>query len=148
VPAVTELMDEHADLTESASWIRQALDAGDVRSAHQRFTRLKADLERHVRREETGILRALRDSGEFVGEVDGLEAEHRDLAADAAGLDPDSPDYPAMLMRVLADLSEHIEREELGVFPVSIVTLGARGWQTVDEAHSALPSPLAVRSRS
>ena len=37
--------------------------------------------------------------------------------------------------RLLDDLDVHVEREDLGIFPVSVVTLGAAGWQIVDEAH-------------
>ena len=36
----------------------------------------------------------------------------------------------------------HVERENLGIFPVSVVSLGASGWQVVDEAHTASPSFL------
>jgi len=29
----------------------------------------------------------------------------------------------------------HIERENLGIFPVSVVTLGTTGWETVRATH-------------
>jgi hypothetical protein len=34
------------------------------------------------------------------------------------------------------------EREDLGIFPVSVVTLGATGWATVDNARRGSPSFL------
>jgi hypothetical protein len=40
------------------------------------------------------------------------------------------------------DLDEHVEREDLGIFPVSVVTLGATGWAIVDNAHTRSPSLL------
>ena len=40
------------------------------------------------------------------------------------------------MTRLLDDLDVHVEREDLGIFPVSVVTLGATGWAIVDEAHS------------
>ena len=43
---------------------------------------------------------------------------------------------------LLDDLGDHVEREDLGIFPVSVVTLGAAGWQTVDRAHAESPSFL------
>jgi len=43
---------------------------------------------------------------------------------------------------LLADLEQHIEREDLGIFPVSVVTLGADGWDVVDRAHAAIPTFL------
>ena len=43
---------------------------------------------------------------------------------------------------LLDDLAAHIDREDYGIFPVSVVTLGAAGWTTVDRAHSTTPSFL------
>jgi hypothetical protein len=48
----------------------------------------------------------------------------------------------ARLGVLVADLERHVGREELGIFPVSVVTLGAAGWETVDRAHAASPSFL------
>ena len=46
------------------------------------------------------------------------------------------------MTRLLDDLDAHVEREDLGIFPVSVVSLGARGWAIVDEAHTRSPSFL------
>ena len=43
---------------------------------------------------------------------------------------------------LLDDLDTHVEREDLGIFPVSVVTLGATGWATVDDARRDSPSFL------
>jgi hemerythrin-like domain-containing protein len=107
-----------------------------------RLSGLVADLERHVRREEDGIFRALRVAGDFVDEIDELEGEHRELAAVIAGLDVDSPSFEAQVSRLLDDLAVHVEREDLGVFPVSVVTLGADGWEIIERAHQKSPSFL------
>jgi hypothetical protein len=43
---------------------------------------------------------------------------------------------PAVLRQpLLRELDEHIERENLGIFPVSVVTLGAGGWDQVERAR-------------
>lgn len=39
-------------------------------------------------------------------------------------------------------LAVHVEREDLGIFPVSVVTLGAIGWSVVEAAHEDSPSFL------
>lgn len=103
---------------------------------------LVADLERHVRREENGIFRALRTAGEFIDEIEELEAEHRDFATLIAGLDTRSVDFETHVTSLLDDLAVHVEREDLGIFPVSVVTLGASGWAMVDRAHAESPSFL------
>jgi hypothetical protein len=95
-----------------------------------------------VDREEDGIFRAMRGAGEFVDEVDELEAEHRDFAATIRGLDVDASSFGTTVTRLLDDLDQHVEREDLGIFPVSVVSLGASGWAIVDEAHTRSPSFL------
>jgi hypothetical protein len=135
-------MDEHGALVDQAHEVRKALSAGDPAAAMSRLTCLVAQLDRHVQREEDGIFRAMRGAGEFVEEVDELEAEHRDFAATIAGLDPDAEGFGGVVTRLLDDLGQHVEREDLGIFPVSVVTLGATGWAMVDEAHRSSPSFL------
>lgn len=142
VPAIAELMDEHRALVDQAHYVRQDLAGGNPSAAMARLTGLVADLDRHVRREEDGIFAAMRTTGEFAGEIDELEGEHRSLAEAIAALDPDSPDFPARVTHLLDDLDVHVEREDLGIFPVSVVTLGATGWEIVDDAHASSPSFL------
>jgi hypothetical protein len=142
VPAIADLMAEHAALVDQAGHIREALRAGDRPAAMAGLTSLVARLTGHVRREEDGIFTALRSTGEYVEEVDALEDEHRDLEATVAGLDIAAPEIAARVTRLLDDLDDHVQREELGIFPVSVVTLGAAGWAVIDEAHARTPSFL------
>ena len=141
-------MDEHTALVDQAQDVRQALGAGDPVTAMSRLTALLVRLDRHVQREEDGIFRAMRGTGEFVDEVDELESEHRDFAAMIVGLDVESPDFGLTVTRLLDDLDQHVEREDLGIFPVSVVTLSAQGWAIVDEAHDRSPSFLLDPSPS
>ena len=142
VPSIAELMDEHSALVDEAHHIRQSLSSGNPAEALARLTGLVAHLKVHVRREEDGIFRALRDVGEFVDEIDALEQEHRGLEAAIAGLDVERPDFAEKVTRLLHDLDVHVEREDLGIFPVSAITLGAAGWGIVDQAHTSSPSFL------
>lgn len=142
VDAIGELREEHAALVDAAHDVRRALGAGDRPAASDRLTRLVADLVRHVAREERGIFAALREQSDFAEEIDALESEHLTLAAAVSALDPDSLDFEARVLGLLEELDGHIEREDLGIFPVSVVTLGATGWATVDRAHTDLPTFL------
>ncbi|RYC13873.1 hemerythrin domain-containing protein [Nocardioides zhouii] len=142
VPAIAELMDEHTALADEGHYVRQALGAGDCRGAMHLLSGLVAHLDRHVRREEAGIFLAMRDEDEFIDEIEALEAEHRDLAAVVAALDVDATSFAADVSQLLDDLDTHVEREDLGIFPVSVVTLGATGWATVDKARRSSPSFL------
>jgi hemerythrin-like domain-containing protein len=142
VDAIRELMDEHTALVDESYGVRQALQSGNRAEAMTLLTELVPRLERHVRREEDGIFRALRDSGEFLDEVDALKGEHDDFEKSIAALDPEGRDFHAAVSTLLDDLSAHIDREDYGIFPVSVVTLGAAGWSIVDQAHSTTPSFL------
>ncbi|PKH40920.1 Hemerythrin HHE cation binding domain-containing protein [Nocardioides alpinus] len=142
VPAIAELMDEHTALADEGHYVRQALGTGDFAGAMRLLGSLVAHLDRHVRREEDGIFLAMRAAGEFIDEIDDLEGEHRDLAAVVAALDHHSTTFAADVSRFLDDLDTHVEREDLGIFPVSVVTLGASGWATVDVARRGSPSFL------
>ncbi|MEO6510383.1 MAG: hemerythrin domain-containing protein [Nocardioides sp.] len=142
VPAIGDLMDEHAALVDQAGHVRIALSTGDLAGAMTGVTSLVGRLTSHVRREEDGVFAALRDTGEFVAEVDALEGEHRGLETTIAGLDISSPDFATIVRQLLDDLDVHVQREELGIFPASVVTLGAEGWSLVDRAHARTPSFL------
>jgi hemerythrin-like domain-containing protein len=142
VAPIGELMQEHVALLDDASLVRGALGAGDRAAALTHLNGMVGRLARHVRREEDGIFTALRDDGEYAEEVAALEGEHLDLDAAIARLQGDAPDFEAQVSRLLDDLAEHVEREDLGIFPVSVVTLGAAGWELVEKTHDRLPTFL------
>ncbi|MFA6576378.1 MAG: hemerythrin domain-containing protein [Nocardioides sp.] len=147
VESIRELRDEHDALAGQAFHVRHALAFGDRSAARALLDELASHLDQHVTREEHGMFAALRTQGEFADEVEALEGEHRAMDAVVAGLDPESPDFTARAVALLDDLEAHIEREDLGVFPVAVVTLGASGWATVEAAHEQHPSFLAVEVR-
>jgi hemerythrin-like domain-containing protein len=142
VEQIGELMDEHSALMDDAHQIRRALGRGDQPLAMSRLTDLVGKLTRHVRREEAGVFTALRDKGEFLDELTELEAEHRQFDQTISALRTSAPDFIDVVTKLLDDLGEHVEREDLGIFPVSVVTLGAAGWETVDRARIESPSFL------
>jgi hemerythrin-like domain-containing protein len=142
VEPLAELMDEHLALLDLAGDVRRHLAAGDLAAAAEQVAVLAGLLDRHVGREERGIFRALREQGDFVDEVSALEEEHLTFEAALAGLRPEAGDFAVRVTGLLHDLDEHVERENLGIFPVSVVTLGARGWDTVGRAHEEAPSFL------
>jgi len=142
VQPIRELMDEHEALMDEAHDVRQALSQGDQSLALSLLARLSGHLDRHVRREEAGIFTALRDKGEFLEELSDLETEHRQFDAATSTLHTVGPDFVDRVHRMLDDLDEHVEREDLGIFPISVVTLGADGWQVIDDAHGESPSFL------
>ena len=148
VEPIADLMDEHMHLLEIAGDLRRALLEDDrVRSVAKR-TELVDLLSSHTSREEAGVFTALRAQGEYVDEVDVLESEHVSLDRTVAALDLDSPTAVEGLDRLVADLSDHIDKENLGIFPVAVVTLGATGWAVVERAHERSKSPTRAEPQA
>lgn len=136
-------MDEHYDLLDDAHALCRAIAAGHRQVATEILDRLTKHIDVHVRREEHGIFTALRHGGEYVEEVEVLEQEHAAFDAAVDTLDPDDPDFERVVADLLRDLDDHIERENLGIFPVSVVTLGAEGWHLVEDAREVFPTFLS-----
>jgi hemerythrin-like domain-containing protein len=143
IEPLAELMDEHLALLDVASDVELALRHGDQPRALETLRRLADLLDRHVRREEDGVFTALKETGEFVDEVAELEQEHVDFHAQIAELEPTDPGFLEQVRAIFAHLADHIDREDLGIFPVSVVTLGAHGWDIVSTVHREQPSFLA-----
>lgn len=135
VEPLADLMDEHMRLLEIAGDLRRALLVQDRAAAVARRSELAALLADHTGREEVGLFAALKAQGDYVEQIDDLEGEHVTLDAAVAALDLDAPGVVDVLDRVVADLSDHIDKENLGIFPVAVVTLGASGWGMVERAH-------------
>lgn len=143
IEPLAELMDEHLALLDIASDVEIALRHRDHEGARTALRRLAGLLDRHVRREEDGVFTALKQTGEFLDEVAELEQEHEDLHVGLADLDPAEPGVAEKISVMFRHLSEHIDKEDLGIFPVSVVTLGSSGWDTVARVHGEQPSFLA-----
>ena len=143
VEPLAELMDEHLALLDLGGDVRRHLVAGDRAAALAGLEVVGRLLDRHVGREERGVFTALKDQGDFIEAVEELEAEHLSFDEQLAALDPDDADFGDRVMELLEELSLHIAKENLGIFPVAVVTLGARGWETVGKAHDEEPSFLS-----
>jgi hemerythrin-like domain-containing protein len=143
IEPLSELMDEHLALLDDAGDVEKALRHGERDRVLQLLERLRLHLAEHVRREEDGVFTALTDAGEFTEEIRELTEEHRELDEFLRTVDPGDPMFTERIRRMSAHLSDHIDREDLGIFPVSVVTLSAPGWDTVTAAHEENPSFLA-----
>ena len=142
IAPLAELMDEHLALLDVGDEIRDHLVHGRTEQAVLAARRCTELLVRHVRREEDGVFAALKGVGDFVEEIEQLEAEHVDLDGRFAALDADTPGLEQAVEQLLAELAAHIDREDLGIFPVTQVSLGARGWDLVERVHEEQPSFL------
>jgi hemerythrin-like domain-containing protein len=135
VEPIAELMDEHFELLEIAGDIGRHLVRGERAAAERGLLELGSRLDRHVDREERGVFAALRAQGDFAAAIGDLEAEHVAFDSELEDLAPGADDFGERVGRLIRELSEHIDKENLGVFPIAVTTLGASGWDIVSRAH-------------
>ena len=126
---------------------------GEVRAAHARAdTAQMAELARqiaavlgpHTEVEEQGLFPAL--TPDFPDHVASLTAEHRRVEAalgEVADGTPADPAWPARLMEALAVLREHIFKEQDGVFPAALTTLGSADWEAAEAVRSRVGGSLS-----
>jgi hemerythrin-like domain-containing protein len=123
--------------------VRAADAGGDVAQMAELARRIAAVLGPHTEVEEQGLFPAL--TGEFPDHVAGLKAEHRRVEAvlDEAAGTPADPAWPARFMAALALLREHIFKEQDGVFPAALATLGAADWEAAEAVRSRVGGSLS-----
>ncbi|MER6147528.1 hemerythrin domain-containing protein [Streptomyces hirsutus] len=145
--AIDELTREHDEVVRLISHLRPAHEDGDVPRMAQVAREIAAVLGPHTRVEEHGLFPAMAE--DFPEQIAALEAEHRHvdevLAQPAGGLTPGDPVWPDRLMEAMEMLRDHILKEQDGVFPAALATLGTEQWEAVDAVREqeggALPRP-------
>lgn len=141
---IAALMGEHDRLRELTGLIRSELAAGDDAAAGTLLEEVLVVLGPHVAKEEGSLFPMLRREGSLTEHVQVLEDEHAGLYDAVDDLD----DLPASalaawrdgVLRVLADLDEHMYKEDFGLFPAALATLDGTDWDDMDAEDSASTS--------
>jgi hemerythrin-like domain-containing protein len=141
---IDELTREHDLVLTLMGEARAARAGGDTARMAGLARQLTAVLGPHSEVEEQGLFPAL--AGEFPDHVAGLIAEHRRVEAvlgEAAAGTPADPVWPVRLAEALALLREHIFKEQDGVFPAALATLGAADWEAAETVRSRVGGSLS-----
>lgn len=146
-PVIAELTAEHDRLRELSRALAAVLDTVDVSAAGEVAAQMLTVLGPHTQVEEDGLFPPL--AADFGDHLDHLVAEHR--AIDAALRDVASgrtePGWQQRTHHALADLFDHILKEQDGVFPAALAALSAGDWDALDaardRAHGAAEAPAA-----
>ncbi len=138
-PLIGRLSEEHEEIKETAGALRRAIGEGRYGDAGALLDELVGRLLPHTATEEGGLFAELREEGSLAEEVARLCAEHDDIHGVLGAIDRADPDWAAVL-GALGKLSEHIDHEEHGLFPASIVMLPMAAWEriTPEPARDAL----------
>ena len=140
---IDELTREHDLVLSLMSEVRVAHAGGDTAGMAELARQIAAVLGPHTEVEEQGLFPAL--AGEFPDHVASLMAENRRVEAllrEAAGT-PADPAWAARFAEALALLREHIFKEQDGVFPAALATLGAADWEAAEEIRSRVGGLLS-----
>jgi hypothetical protein len=137
ITAISELTREHDQVVTLIGAVRAAYPAADLPRLAGLARQIATVLGPHTQVEEHGLFPAL--TGDFPGHVAALEAEHRRIEAvlaEAATGTPTDPAWPERLIDTLDLLREHILKEQDGVFPAALATLGTDDWAAVDAVRA------------
>jgi hemerythrin-like domain-containing protein len=132
---INELTEEHDRVVELIRSAGEHQKAGRGAEAISDCHRISAILAPHTIVEEAGLFRELFD--EFPGQLAELIDEHRQIeqvmaeAAEAPDTLLKDPSWPGRLHTALAQLREHILKEQDGIFPAAVIALDGEQWERV-----------------
>lgn len=138
VTAIGDLTAEHDAVRAVLVDVRRAAAAGDGAAATVGAGRLTALLRPHTAVEERGLFPRM--ATEFPDHIAGLTADHRHIEAvlDAVAAGELTEGWTARLADAAALLTGHIFKEQDGLFPAALATLGPDDWDAVDAVRAAV----------
>ena len=133
--SIQELMDQHDAIAAIGEDIRRCIKDGDEWGAHTRLDDLLTILRPHLAWEERGLFERMTSQGDFAEHITSLEAEHASLFAQLDTMAEPETEWAPAVLTMLAELDEHMYRENFGVFPGAISVLDADDWDAIETAR-------------
>ena len=134
MPLIRDYIAEHERATQLGGDAVRAIDRGELELAQKMLAEMATELESHWRGEEDGIFRVMWREEQYAEYIAPLVQEHRELAKLLATVDVADRGDQQRIRVAVAELHEHISREEDGLFPASVVELSGAEWDAAIEA--------------
>ncbi|OUD00057.1 hemerythrin domain-containing protein [Streptosporangium minutum] len=134
-PLIGRLSEEHWQIEETAGALRRAINESRYGDAVSLLDELLAQLIPHTTLEENGLFAELRAEGALAEAVDRLCAEHDEIHGVFGAIDRAAPDWAAVL-EAIGKLHRHIDSEEHGLFPASVIMLPISAWDRITPEQS------------
>jgi hemerythrin superfamily protein len=137
IATIAELYREHDDVAAHVGRLRSSLVAGRLDEVASSCQQILAVLGPHTVVEEEGLFPEMTD--EFPDHINSLRADHRQIEkvlGQAADGPPDDPAWPDRLLQALLLLSDHILKEQDGVFPASLIALDPDQWERIEAVRA------------
>ena len=128
MPLIRDYVAEHERATTLGGDAARALDHLRLDEARRLLGELLEELRSHWQGEENGIFAVMSKEPEYAAYIEPLVAEHRELAALLTTVDLSDPADRERVRAAVADLDEHISKEEDGLFPASLIALNGAEW--------------------
>lgn len=146
MPLLRDYIAEHERAMDHGGEAVRALDRGEYIRAGELLAAMAGELRSHWRGEEDGLFAVLAAAEDlFAAHIAPLVQEHRDLDDLLASVDLADAGDRDRIRRAIAELYEHIAKEEDGLFPASLTTLDGdqwdsaiAGWQTAHPGERML----------
>lgn len=136
-PEIAELSQEHDRLLDLAYDLKHLAAGGShtevLAIVDGPFASL---LAHHTGKEERGIFTQLRSHDEADDRLDALLTEHRELEAQLTAVREGHEGWRSVLVRLVADLNQHVIDEEVDLFPYAMYELRGPQWDRVAEVHA------------
>ena len=142
--AIDELTREHELVLSLISDVRTAQRNGDMSRMADLARQIASVLGPHTAVEEQSLFPAL--ASDFPDQIAVLAAEHQSVdavLAEASAGSPDDATWPDRLITTLVLLRQHIFKEQDGVFPAALASLGTSEWEAVEAARIRTGTRLA-----
>lgn len=135
VSLIRDYIDEHEQIVDAGDDALRALERGDVGRAQHGVWLMRDILTSHWAGEETGVFTVMSETdASYADYVEVLVGEHRSLAAFLRVFDVALPADRERLRFEVESLSEHIAREEDGLFPATLTALSGDQWDRAIKA--------------
>jgi len=147
IPLIIDFIAEHDAATSLAAAAIASIDAGDLEGARGLLDKLAGDLRAHWAGEEHGLFEVMGQSDEYADYIAALVKEHRELEMLLDAVDLTREGDRAALRAAIDELAPHIRKEEDGLFPAALISMGGDDWNRSMAAwHEAHPhSQLKTR---
>jgi hemerythrin-like domain-containing protein len=145
---IDELTQEHDLVVDLIGEVRAAIADADPARMADLARQIARVLGPHTEVEEHGLFPVL--AADFPDHIGTLRAEHRRVEAvlgEARSGTPADPAWPARLAAAIRILREHIIKEQDGVFPAALASLGAADWEAAEAVRLRVGSLLPSAGR-
>lgn len=134
IPLIRDYIAEHEQVLHLGHRALEEIGRGAHVAAQRTVAEMRGELRAHWQGEEEGVFALMRGDQLYRAHIEPLIVEHRELDEILRVLDVRDPDDFVVLRDQVEELHLHIEKEEDGIFPVTLVEFSGPEWDAAIDA--------------